>query len=108
MLITKDTVEDATVDSDEDGFTLTLVGDFARTCAEHLATGGETIYLRLSQDAAVALNAAVRLHVAPWVDLRDEAQAEHRRGLSYLFPDDGADWRSVGADLARKADREDR
>lgn len=76
--------DEALVETDEDGFHLVLVGDFADACADYLAADPATpsssrLRVRLSQDAALQLTGQVRVTVGPWADEYDAALAEYRR-----------------------------
>lgn len=111
-------IEDVTVDCDEGGFTLDLVGDFC-DAIERYERDEVTcrLTLRLPSDAAVKLAAQVRAVIQPWVDVMEEefaaytrAPPEERERVLHVVPDAADEAREALADagdMLRKRRRED-
>lgn len=124
-------IEDVTVDCDEGGFTLDLVGDFCDAIERYeLDEVSCRLTLRLPQDAAIKLAAQVRAVIQPWVDVMEEefaaytrATPEERERVLYAVPDEprpgvfdlrhelgraptAEEYRDA-ADIARKRDKEE-
>lgn len=124
-------IDDVRIDCDEDGFRLVLTGDLMESIARYLASDDRCdLTLRLPQDAAIALDSAVRKTVGPWV----EEMEYHRDAYARATPAERAEvlhgptatisvdeileldrdhpgWAErvlEAGDLARKAERESR
>lgn len=76
-------VDEAVIDVDEDGFRLVLTGDMLAAFYRYIEDpDAHTVRLRLSQDAAVQLNAQVRSRVSPWVDTMEFERSAYERATS--------------------------
>lgn len=121
-------IDEARIESDERGFELVLAGDFSEAIARYIAGSDGVLALRLPQDAAITLAAAVRAEIDPWVDEMEFHQASYQaaslseRAAVLRLPDDLDDGYEPGnpkhagfrealldaADLERKRRKEER
>lgn len=88
-------IEDVEIRWDEDGAHVRLVGDLSDECARYLADpNADALDVRLDGDAVVALAAAARLTLQPWVDDLDH----HRRlyDATRRDPDDDGSFEGIG------------
>lgn len=59
-------IDEVTIESDERGFSLCLLGDFTTEFERYLAEDASTVVLRLPQDAAIQLLAQANVSLGPW------------------------------------------